>query len=167
MRTIIYTLITITIAGAFAFAIAVFVRQAHESGSFPERVAVVLNRELGTTWFGNMASQYQPEDVTVSDAAVVRNLLGGRCPSDAAHQQLGPNERIIKPDDVVRYSACLTRDLVRLDLDRALAAVRDDAAIRDSADFWSNVEINAVFLMLSFMLPIVFSRGFDFRRARH
>jgi len=173
MRYIFSAVLLLAATALVAFVFQVLIHQQREEGSFFTRVGGTLDRHLHADVFKRSLSKFDgpsaPAKVSAPSPPVRESAPQRVCPQTAAKTGLTPdNPLVIKPSDVPEYTACVAREMIRNDtqaeLDNAVTALRTDAAQRDNAGFWSDVELSAVFFLLSLMLPIAFQ---GFSRLRH
>ena len=120
-----------------AFAGQVLVRQADESGGFVERVTTVLDRQFG-------GARRTPEVV----AAAPHND-GGLASAAPIPPELAA---------VSRLTAEQYAQLTRRELNAMKADLIRDADSRERDSFWTDVRLNALFLVLGLVFPMMLSR---------
>ncbi len=144
MRGIVLAAAALIAALCVAFAKQVLVSQAGESGAFFDRVSAVLDRQFGTA-----------KPAAVVAAAPSPRSDGGLAPAAPIPPELAAVSKLTAE----QYAA-----LTRSELSAMKADLIRDAEDRDRDGFWMDVRLNALFLVLGLVFPMMLARMSGGRR---
>jgi hypothetical protein len=143
MRAVLQVISMIVGALLVALFIQVLIAQSREPGDFGERIAKVAMRQLGL-------ERTQP---AVAASADTRSDDSASTPSAA------PIDSVRLGDMTAADLQELLRDATREELDQLQRELSQEADRREASGFWTDVRLNALFLFLGAVAPMVFRRG--------
>ncbi len=154
MRSVLLVVVLLGLAFAGALAVQVLMAQSKEEGSFSDRVASVMQRQLG---LGESAETAAATDAMMEAAPEPPPAAGMQSRSYSLAPGAAPSPPRLS-DLTIPELQELLRSSTRAELDGLARRLEEEAAARDQDGFWTDVRLNMLFMLLSFALPVAFAR---------
>jgi hypothetical protein len=155
MRSVILVVVLLAVAFAGAFAVQVLMAQSKEEGSFGDRVASVMQRQLGLVSPAEEAAEAAMEAAPMEEAPPAgtegRSMTYSLAPAP-------PPSPARLADLTIADLEALFRSSTQAELDGLRRQLAEDAVKRDQDGFWTDVRLNMLFMLLSLALPVAFAR---------